>query len=365
MKKMYRKRRRRKRLSKTERERKLLLATAILVGCVLLLAICIISASNSALEDVGDTEDMYMTEEEDKGTSENIDGETGEVYQTALPENMSYNDALSSDVEYSFELTNEELLSGNGFTEEQIKVSKVLLEQYIQSNISGISLNNVQAVEDTVYSCNGYFGVVFCLNEDSLEYAQITGNGTDVKCLENMYAVPAKQYGTDLADETDEHGQYEMLYDGKFSEVMDSEDFPYTEQHVEAFITGYYKDLSEKNAYENYLNYFLPMTEYMIREWSSFNCQFSTFQSSVSQLRELLADGDNSLLEKGKFSASVTGYRQYSYTVVTARVNVTLADGSNKNTRTEYVTVGYNNGSLFILPHDLYTMQYWRYMYLY
>ena len=362
-------RRRRKRLSKAERDRKLLLATAVLAVCVLVLAICIVSASNSALEDVGDSDDIYMTKEDSVASGDNVnkEGSTGanEAYQTALPENMSYNDALSSDVEYSFELTNEELLSGNGFTEEQIKVSKVLLEQYIQSNISGISLNNVKAVEDTVYSCNDYFGVVFCLDEASSEYAEITGNGTDVKCLENMYAVPAKQYGTDLADETDEHGQYEMLYDGKFSEVMDSEDFPYTEQQVEAFITGYYKDLSEKNAYENYLNYFLPMTEYMIREWSSFNCQFSTFQSSVSQLRELLADGDNSLLEKGKFSASVTGYRQYSYTVVTARVNVTLADGSNKNTRTEYVTVGYNNGSLFILPHDLYTMQYWRYMYLY
>lgn len=366
---MYRKRRRRRRrLTKAERDKKLMYATAVLVICILVFAVCLISASNSVLEDVGDTEDIYMTEEEENdGTLENREGETGanESYQTALPENASYNDALSADVEYSFKLTNEELLTENGFSDEQVKVSQVLLEQYIQSNISGILLDDVKAVEDTVYSCNGYFSAIFCLNEEASEYAEVTGNGSDVKCTENIYSAPVKQYETDIADETEEHGQYDMLYDGTFSDEMDSEEFPYSEQEVEKLVTGYYSDLTEKNAYENYLYYFLPMTEYMQIEWTSFNSNFCTFQNSVSQLKELLADGNTELLEKGKLSASITGYRQYSYTVVTARVNVTLTDGSDENTRVEYVTIGYNNDGLFILPHDLYTMNYWRYMYLY
>lgn len=366
----YRKRRKhRRRLTRAEKEKRLFLATIFLILGALFLVVCIEWASNSALKDVGDTDNIYMSEEESEqknNSVNNMEGDTGaSVMETALPENMDYNTALAADVDLSFTLSNEDALLQNGFSEDQVKVSKVLVEQYIQSNIDGISLENVQAVQNTIYSCNGYFGAVFCLNEDACEYVEVTGNGSDVTCTENYYATTPKQYGTDIADETDEHGQYEMLYDGKFSDEMDSEDFPYSEQEVEKLVTGYYKDLTENNAYENYLDYFLPMTEYMQIEWSSFNCQFSTFQNSVEQLKELIADGDKNLQEKGKLSATVTGYRQYSYTVVVARVNVTLSDGSNKKTRTEYATVGYNNNGMFILPHDLYTMQYWRYMYLY
>lgn len=348
---------------RTTTEQKILaVSIVVIVVCMFLIILLLISnrsLDNGTFEDIGNGVTEKTKEIKQKSESTGYDM----VTETAIPANMTYSDAVNLNVQYSYMLTNEDELKEEGFTDEQVKVSKVLIEQYIGSNETNYSLENVMAVRESIYSCDSYFGAVFCLNEEKYEYVMVTGDGETIDCEENIYDAPPVQYDSDIAAEEQEHDDYAMLYKREFP--MDIEEFPYSETDVSNFVKGYYADLATKNNYENYLTYFLPMRDYMEKEWTSINCQFSTFKRGIEQLKLNIADGDEELAQNGTLSASVEGYRQFNYTMVVAKVKVTLASGKKNKSQTEYVSIGYNDNGMIIVPKDMFTADYWRYLYLY
>ena len=146
---------------------------------------------------------------------------------------------------------------------------------------------------------------------------------------------------------------------------MGIEEFPYTEADVSRFLETYYADLTSKNMYENYLIYSIPMRDYMLREWPSFNCQFSTFKKNVQELKKTIADGDEELAKTGKLSASVKKYRQKWFTMVVVKVDIMLSSGKKSKNYTDYVSIGYDDNGLFVIPQDMFLPDHWRYLYLY
>ena len=145
---------------------------------------------------------------------------------------------------------------------------------------------------------------------------------------------------------------------------MDAEEFPFPVDTVNTFVEKYYSDLSTQNLYQDYVQYYLPMAKYMQAEWDTFSSDFSTFKSDVEQLKKHIANGDSELEQNGRLSAKVAAYRQFSRTLLVAKVAVTLTSKSGKNSMYQYVTLGYDD-NLFLLPHDMFTVNYWRFLYRY
>lgn len=348
---------------RTTTEQKILATSIVIIAVCLLLIILLLitnrSLDNGTFEDVGNDVADKVEEVKQESGSTGYDMFTG----TAIPADMTYSDAVNADIKYTFSLINEDELKAEGFSDEQIKVSKVLIEQYIGSNETDYSLESVMAVRESIYSCENYFGAIFCLNEEEYEYVMVTGNGEEISCEENLYSEPPVQYDVDKETEQEEHEIYDVLYKKEFP--MDIEEFPYSEEVVSNLIKGYYSDLTSKNIYENYLNYFLPMRDYMENEWPSINCQFSTFKKGIEQMKLNIANGDEELAKNGTLSASVEGYRQFSYTMVVVKVKVTLSSGKKNKSQTEYVSIGYNDNGMIIVPKDMFMADYWRYLYLY
>lgn len=348
---------------KRKQQSKFSIIVVIIIAFFLVLFM-LLQISNSALVN-DDLANIYSDISAKKETAEKKAGSTGFdiVDMTAEPETASYSDAKKgSEQQYSFTIENETDLQKTGFSSEQIATCKKLINEYMEKNPSDVFSVTISAEEPTIYNQENYFGVVFCLNEQEGIYLKITCDGEKIRSQEISYTEPTIQNEKDLSDERQEHEDYSILY--KKSYPMDTEEFPFSQSEVNRFVTKYYSDLSTQNIYQNYVLYYLPMAQYMGREWEAFSSDFSTFKSGVEQMKKQIADGDSDLEKNGRLSAKVTAYRQFSRTLLIAKVSVTLTSANSKKSSAEYVTLGYDD-NLFILPHDMFSVEYWRYLYLY
>lgn len=339
------------------------------MGSVIVIAVCmlllmLLLLSNATLDN-GTMEDVAQDIQEKVDDVQYESGSTGYdiAWETAVPAEVTKEDMLNGKEEYSFTIANEELLREEGFTDAQLKASKAAIEKYIVDNKIVFPLHEVMAIQESIYSCGYYFGAVFLLNEEEYTYVMVTGNGESIKCEQDFYSDPPVQYDMDIEGEAEDHDVYDMLFTEDWP--MGIEEFPYTEADVSRFLETYYADLTSKNMYENYLIYSIPMRDYMLREWPSFNCQFSTFKKNVQELKKTIADGDEELAKTGKLSASVKKYRQKWFTMVVVKVDIMLSSGKKSKNYTDYVSIGYDDNGLFVIPQDMFLPDHWRYLYLY
>lgn len=340
------------------------LLTAIAILFVILLLLLMVS--NSSLNN-GGMSDLYKDVsdkvEEQKEEGAYKEGSTGydEVILNGKTVEMNYSDCVKSHVNITYKLSNEYLLAEEGFSGEEQTALKNILQQYINANAPSHNPSDIQAIKQSMYCYNGYFNTVFCLNEQESIYVEATRENDKVTCRVVDYYNPPTQIEQNIKDEKQYHKDFRVLYED-MTWTMDSQDFPYTKEQVNQLVQQYFTDVLQKNVYEPYLNYFLHMKEYMTIEWPSINCQFSTYKSDVMQLKERLGVKDG---EKTKVDVRVKGYRQYNYTSLIIVAEVTVNNGTEQKASTEYVTVGYDDNGMVLVPHDLFTSHYWKYIYLY
>lgn len=320
--------------------------------------------SDSALVDT-DFGDVHSDISNKKERAEKEDNSTGYDEVTETPETNTYYYAeieKESNQQYDFSIENESYLTDANYSPEQINSCKKLINDYMERNPSNVYNKTIRAEEPTVYNQDGYFGVVFCLNEQDDIFVEIKCDSEKISFTEKEYTAPSVQNENDLTSELKEHEDYSILY--KKTYPMDAEEFPFPVDTVNAFVEKYYSDLSTQNLYQDYVQYYLPMAKYMQVEWDTFSSDFSTFKNDVEQLKKHIANGDSELEQNGRLSAKVTAYRQFSRTLLVAKVAVTLTSKSGKNSMYQYVTLGYDD-NLFLLPHDMFTVNYWRFLYRY
>lgn len=336
----------------------------IIIVAFVLIMFLLLQISNSALvfDDLGNVYSDISTKrekakEKDESTGYDI------VDTTEKPETASYSEIeKDSEKQYTFMIKNETDLQTTGFLPEQIATCKKIVNEYMEQHPNDVFSSNISAEEPTIYNQDNYFGVVFCLNEEDGIYLKITCDGENIRSQEIAYTKPTTQNKQDIEDEKQEHEDYSILY--KKTYPMDTEEFPFSSSEVNTFVEKYFSDLTTQNLYEDYVVYYLPMSEYMQREWEAFSNDFSTFKNDVEQLKAKIANGDSDLEKNGRLSAKVTAYRRFSRTLLVAKVAVTLTSANSQNSSAEYVTLGYDD-NLFILPHDMFSVEYWRYLYLY
>lgn len=348
---------------KSKEEKIIMGMLGVILVCIILIILLLLSANSLNNGSVDELEKEVKKKIEDverksDSTGYNIADET-------IPENLSYSEAIKLNPEYSYKVSNENVWAEEGMTEDQIKATKVMIEQYIQKNDIDYALDHVYIPSESVYSLNKYFGTVVILNEDEdvSTSVLVKADGNEITCEAYVYDNPPSEYDIDIANEAELHDAYNPLYENGFE--MDYEEFPHTKEEVDKYVTSYYSDMTEKNLYENYLNYFLPFQSYMTVEWPSFHGEFATYKHSVNDLKKRIADGDENLEKNGKISAEVTGYKKHMCTMTFVRVDVSLSLGNKKKTITEYITLADDYDKLVLIPKDLDTSSSWHYLYLY